>query len=77
MSSRFPGIAARRTCRTELQTASPAGCGEKSPNQSGDFAGKTGIAVKESPSLRAVLTLEAIMKSFSVEVAGDELEMVS
>jgi len=33
--------------------------------------------VKESPSLRAVLTLEAIMKSFSVEVAGDELEMVS
>ena len=39
--------------------------------------GKTGILVKELTSLRVVLTVEAIMKSFSVEVDADELEAVS
>ena len=43
---------------------------------SGAFAGKTGILVKELTGLRVVLTVEAIMKSFSVEVDADELEMV-
>lgn len=44
---------------------------------SGAFAGKTGILIKEVGDVRVVLTVEAIMKSFSVEVDGDELEMVS
>jgi transcription antitermination factor NusG len=44
---------------------------------SGAFAGKTGVLVKEVDDLRVVLTVEAIMKSFSVEVDGDELELVS
>jgi transcriptional antiterminator RfaH len=44
---------------------------------SGAFAGQTGILVKELTKLRVVLTVEAIMKSFSVEVDGSELEMVS
>ncbi len=41
------------------------------------FAGKIGILVKELTKVRVVLTVEAIMKSFSVEVNADELEMVS
>ncbi len=51
--------------------------GQKARITSGAFAGKTGILVKEVTSLRVVLTVEAIMKSFSVEVDADELEMVS
>jgi transcription antitermination factor NusG len=43
----------------------------------GVFAGKTGILIKELTSLRVVLTVDAIMKSFSVEVDADELEMIS
>lgn len=42
----------------------------------GAFAGKTGILVKEAHNLRVVLTIEAIMKSFSVEVNAEELEVV-
>lgn len=51
--------------------------GQKARIVSGAFAGKTGILVKEVTDLRVVLTVEAIMKSFSVEVDGNELEMVS
>jgi transcriptional antiterminator RfaH len=50
--------------------------GQKARIVSGAFAGKTGILVKEVADLRVVLTVEAIMKSFSVEVDGNELEMV-
>lgn len=51
--------------------------GQKARIVSGAFAGKTGILVKEVTEVRVVLTVEAIMKSFSVEVDGNELEMVS
>jgi transcription antitermination factor NusG len=51
--------------------------GQKARITGGAFAGKTGVLVKELASLRVVLTVDAIMKSFSVEVDGDELEMVS
>lgn len=51
--------------------------GQKARIVSGAFAGKTGILLKETTDLRVVLTVEAIMKSFSVEVDGNELEMVS
>ncbi len=51
--------------------------GQKARIASGAFAGKTGILVKELTDLRVVLTVEAIMKSFSVEVDADELEMVT
>ncbi len=51
--------------------------GQKARITSGAFAGKTGILVKELTDLRVVLTVEAIMKSFSVEVDAGELEMVS
>lgn len=51
--------------------------GQKARIASGAFAGKTGVLIKELTSLRVVLTVEAIMKSFSVEVDVDELEMVS
>jgi transcriptional antiterminator RfaH len=51
--------------------------GRKARIRSGAFAGKTGVLVKESGDVRVVLTVEAIMKSFSVEVDGDELDMLS
>lgn len=51
--------------------------GQKARIATGAFAGKTGILIKELNSLRVVLTVEAIMKSFSVEVDADELEMFS
>ena len=51
--------------------------GQKARIVSGAFAGKTGVLVKELTSLRVVLTVEAIMKSFSIEVDADELEMFS
>ncbi len=51
--------------------------GQKARISSGAFAGKTGILIKELTNLRVVLTVEAIMKSFSVEVDAGELEMVS
>jgi len=53
------------------------GVGQKARITSGAFAGKTGILIKELTGLRVVLTVEAIMKSFSVEVDADELETIS
>jgi len=51
--------------------------GQKARIIEGAFAGKTGILIKDAGNLRVVLTLEAIMKSFSVEVNVDELEVVA
>jgi len=51
--------------------------GQQARIVTGAFAGKTGILVRELSNMRVVLTLEAIMKSFSVEVDAGELEMVS
>lgn len=50
--------------------------GQKALIVAGAFAGKTGILTRELTSLRVVLTMDAIMKSFSIEVDADELEMV-
>ena len=44
---------------------------------SGAFAGKTGILIEELSNTRVVLTVEAIMKSFSIEVDAGELEMIN
>jgi transcription antitermination factor NusG len=51
--------------------------GQKARIIDGAFAGKTGVLVRELSNMRVVLTVEAIMKSFSVEVDAGELEMVS
>ena len=51
--------------------------GQRARITSGAFAGKSGVLVKELTSLRVVLTVDAIMKSFSVEVDADELEMIN
>jgi len=51
--------------------------GQKARIATGAFAGKTGILVQELSNMRVVLTVEAIMKSFSVEVDASELEMVA
>jgi len=51
--------------------------GEKARITTGAFAGKTGIVIRELANMRVVLTVEAIMKSFSVEVDAGELEMAS
>jgi transcription antitermination factor NusG len=50
--------------------------GQRARITSGAFAGKSGVLIKELTSLRVVLTVEAIMKSFSVEVDADELAMI-
>jgi transcription antitermination factor NusG len=51
--------------------------GKRARIMAGAFAGQTGILVREVSDTRVVLTVEAIMKSFSVEVDAGELEMVS
>lgn len=51
--------------------------GQKARITTGAFAGRTGVLIKDVRNLRVVLTLEAIMKSFSVEVSAEELEVVS
>jgi transcription antitermination factor NusG len=51
--------------------------GQKARIIDGAFAGKTGVLIRELSNTRVVLTVEAIMKSFSVEVDAGELEMVS
>jgi len=51
--------------------------GQKARITSGSFSGKTGILIRELNNMRVVLTVEAIMKSFSVEVNAEELEIVS
>lgn len=51
--------------------------GQKARIIDGAFAGKTGVLIRELSNMRVVLTVEAIMKSFSVEVDAGELEMVS
>jgi len=51
--------------------------GQKARITSGAFSGKIGILIRELTDLRVVLTVEAIMKSFAVEVDADELEIVN
>ncbi len=51
--------------------------GQRARVRCGAFAGKEGILVRKEKNLRVVLTMEAIMKSFAVEVDGDEVEMVA
>jgi transcription antitermination factor NusG len=51
--------------------------GQRARIVSGAFAGRVGVLLKETSNLRVVLTVDAIMKSFSVEVDGNELEMVT
>jgi hypothetical protein len=42
----------------------------------GPLEGMTGIVVRQKNSTRVILTLELIMKSISVEVDGQDLEVV-
>jgi len=44
--------------------------------KSGALAGIEGVLVRKKVSLRVVLTVEAIMRSFAVEVGLDEVEPV-
>jgi transcription antitermination factor NusG len=48
--------------------------GQRARIRSGALAGMEGIVVRKKNSFRVVLTLDAIMKSISVEVDADELE---
>ena len=48
--------------------------GQRARIRSGAFGGMEGIVVRKKNSFRVVLTLDAIMQSFAVEVDGKELE---
>jgi transcription antitermination factor NusG len=48
--------------------------GQRARIRSGAFAGMEGVVVRKKNSFRVVLTLDAIMQSFAVEVDGKELE---
>jgi len=48
--------------------------GQRARIRSGAFAGMEGVVVRKKNSFRVVLTLDAIMQSFAVEVDGSELE---
>jgi len=48
--------------------------GQRARILSGAFAGMEGVVVRKKNSFRVVLTLDAIMQSFAVEVDGKELE---
>ena len=43
----------------------------------GAFAGQQGILIRKDPDLRVVLTMQNVDLRFSVEVDGDEVEMVA
>jgi transcription antitermination factor NusG len=49
--------------------------GDKARIRNGPLAGMTGILVRKKNTLRVVLTLELIMKSISVEVDEQDLEL--
>lgn len=51
--------------------------GQRARIRSGAFAGMIGIVVRTKSSTRVVLTLDLIMKSIAVEVAADDLELLS
>ena len=50
--------------------------GQRARICSGALAGMEGIVVRRKGSCRVVLTLENIMRSFSVELANEDLEML-
>jgi transcription antitermination factor NusG len=63
-----------------LLKAEPHPClnlGDKVKIRSGPLAGMTGILVRKKNGLRVVLTLELIMKSISVEIDEQHLEVAS
>ena len=63
-----------------LLNAEPHPClniGDKAKIRNGPLAGMTGILVRKKNGLRVVLTLELIMKSISVEVDEQDLEVAS
>jgi transcription antitermination factor NusG len=49
-------------------------CGQRARIRSGAFAGLQGIVVRQKNPCRVVLTLENIMRSFSVELGAEDLE---
>jgi transcription antitermination factor NusG len=51
--------------------------GQRARIRSGAFEGMEGVVVRKKNSFRVVLTLDAIMQSFAVEVDGKELEVVN
>jgi transcription antitermination factor NusG len=51
--------------------------GDRAKIRNGPLAGMTGILVRKKNSLRVVLTLELIMKSISVEVDEQDLEVAA
>src|SRR5580704_19064657 len=51
--------------------------GDRVKIRNGPLAGMTGILVRKKTSLRVVLTLELIMKSISVEVDEQDLELAA
>jgi transcription antitermination factor NusG len=62
-----------------LLKAEPHPClnlGDKVKIRNGPLAGMTGILVRKKNGLRVVLTLELIMKSISVEIDEQDLEVV-
>jgi transcription antitermination factor NusG len=63
-----------------LLKAEPHPClnvGDKVKIRNGPLAGMTGILVRKKNGLRVVLTLELIMKSISVEIDEQDLEVSS
>lgn len=50
--------------------------GQKARIRSGPLVGFEGVVMRRKNSLRVVLTIEQIMRSYSIEVANDELELI-
>ena len=51
--------------------------GQKARICAGPLTGLEGVVLRHKNSLRVVLTIEQIMRSYSIEVASDELELIS
>jgi transcription antitermination factor NusG len=51
--------------------------GQRARIRSGAFAGMEGVVERMKYSFRVVLTLDSIMQSFSVEVDGEELDLLN
>jgi transcription antitermination factor NusG len=49
--------------------------GQRARIRSGALAGMEGVVVRKKNGFRVVLTLDHIMQSIAVEVAGDDLEL--
>ncbi len=63
-------------CQRNAQPHPILKVGQRARIRSGAFAGMEGVVVRMKYSFRVVLTMSSIMQGFSVEVDGEELELL-